>query len=90
MAENIIAVYLAAMTIAGLGVMALDKWRAIYHKWRISERTLFVVALLGGSAGTWAGMYLFHHKTRHKQFVIGMPIIFIVQMGIVVALSVVL
>jgi uncharacterized membrane protein YsdA (DUF1294 family) len=51
------------------------------HRWRISERMLFLVSILGGSIGTWAGMYVFRHKTRHWYFVIGMPLILILQIA---------
>ena len=44
-----------------------------------TEKMLFLCSLLGGSIGTWAGMYLFHHKTKHWYFVIGMPVILILQ-----------
>ena len=46
------------------------------------KKTLFLVSILGGSAGTWAGMYLFHHKTKHWYFVVGMPAILILQICI--------
>ncbi len=64
--------------------MGIDKRRARRHMWRISEKTLFFTALLGGSVGTLAGMYAFRHKTRHWYFVIGMPLILILQAGIAV------
>jgi uncharacterized membrane protein YsdA (DUF1294 family) len=51
------------------------------HRWRISERMLFLVSILGGSIGTWAGMYVFRHKTRHWYFVIGIPLILILQIA---------
>lgn len=54
---------------------ALDKWKAKHHAWRIRERTLFLVALLGGGFGVWAGMYLFRHKTKHWYFVWGIPLL---------------
>ena len=62
--------------------MATDKSRAIKGKWRIPEKSLFLVSLLGGSLGTWAGMYLFRHKTKHWYFVIGMPLILILQVAL--------
>lgn len=73
------AIYLICINVAGVALMALDKWKAVRHAWRIPEKTLFAVALFGGSLGAWAGMYLFHHKTRHWYFVIGMPAILAVQ-----------
>ena len=71
--------YLLLMNIVGLYVRYSDKRRAIKHRFRIPERTLFIVSLLGGSIGTWAGMYLFRHKTKHWYFVVGMPLILLCQ-----------
>ena len=71
--------YLLLMNIVGLYVMYSDKRRAIKHRFRIPERTLFIVSLLGGSIGTWAGMDLFRHKTKHWYFVVGMPLILLCQ-----------
>lgn len=84
--QKIAIVYLIIVNIAGLSVMGIDKRRAVRHEWRIPEKTLFLCSLLGGSAGTWAGMYLFHHKTRHWYFVIGMPLILILQLLLVIYL----
>ena len=64
--------------------MAMDKSRARKHQWRIPEKTLFLSAILGGSIGAIAGMYTFHHKTKHWYFVIGMPAILIVQIALIV------
>ena len=67
------------MNILAFCLMGIDKHRARTRQWRIPERALFGAALLGGSVGAWAGMYLFHHKTRHWYFVVGMPLILAVQ-----------
>lgn len=72
-------VYLVIINLTGLLCMGVDKQRAKQHAWRIPEKTLFLISLLGGSAGSWAGMYLFHHKTRHWYFVVGMPLILVLQ-----------
>ena len=77
-------IYLIVMNLIGLAVMAMDKSKARHNVWRIPEKTLFLVSILGGSVGTWAGMYLFHHKTKHWYFVVGMPAILILQMCIAV------
>ena len=74
-----ITAYLVFLNLAGFLIMGDDKRRARMHRWRISERMLFLVSILGGSIGTWAGMYVFHHKTRHWYFVIGMPLILALQ-----------
>ena len=60
--------------------MAEDKRRAKRHGWRIPEKTLFLTALLGGSIGAWVGMYLCRHKTKHWYFVVGIPLILVVQL----------
>lgn len=74
-----IYIYLAAVNLAGFLLMGLDKWKAKHRKWRIPEKVLFGAAIAGGSLGAWAGMYVFRHKTRHWQFVVGMPLILAVQ-----------
>ena len=71
--------YFLIMNIIGFASMGLDKWKAIHHTWRISERTLFAIALLGGSLGSTIGMYTFRHKTKHIYFLYGFPIILAIQ-----------
>lgn len=66
--------------------MGIDKRKAKRHLWRIQERTLFLCSIAGGSIGTWVGMYFFHHKTKHWYFVVGMPLILLMQLMLVVAL----
>lgn len=80
----IILIYLLLMNLAGLIMMWSDKRRSEKDQWRIRERTLFIVSILGGSIGTWAGMYIFRHKTRHWYFVIGMPLILVLQIALIV------
>jgi uncharacterized membrane protein YsdA (DUF1294 family) len=75
----IILIYLAAVNLFGLIIMGVDKSRAKRRKWRIPEATLFLVAIIGGSIGSIAGMYLFRHKTKHWYFVAGMPVILVLQ-----------
>lgn len=74
-----IVFYVVLCNLFGVWIMYLDKQRAIHHKYRVPEKTLFLVSLLGGSIGTWAGMYLFRHKTKHWYFVLGMPLILVIQ-----------
>lgn len=76
--------YLVVLNIIGMGVMWADKIKAKKGAWRIPERTLFLVSILGGSIGTWAGMYLFRHKTKHWYFVVGMPLILVLQITVAV------
>lgn len=59
--------------------MGIDKWKARHKRWRVAEKTFFAVSLLGGTLGTWAGIYVFRHKTKHWYFVVGMPLIFVLQ-----------
>lgn len=75
--------YLVCINLAGLASMGIDKRRAIRHEWRIPEAALFLIALLGGSMGSIAGMQLFRHKTRHWYFVWGMPIIFFIELALI-------
>lgn len=76
--------YLVVLNIIGMGVMWADKIKAKKGAWRIPEKTLFLVSILGGSIGTWAGMYLFRHKTKHWYFVVGMPLILVLQITVAV------
>lgn len=77
-------IYLLAVSLVGLILMGVDKRRSKRPGTRrIRERTLFLVAWLGGSPGTLAGMWLFHHKTRHWYFRYGIPIILAVQICLV-------
>ena len=61
------------MSLIGLFIMGEDKKRAKKHQYRISERTLWLVALFGGAIGTTAGMQFYRHKTKHLAFQIGFP-----------------
>ncbi len=83
---KLFAIYLAVMNVIGVAVMWSDKKRARLHRWRIPEKVLFGVSLLGGSVGTWAGMYLFRHKTKHWYFVVGMPLILVCQAALAIYL----
>lgn len=72
-------VYLILINIYGILIMALDKKRAIRSKWRIRERNIFMTAIIGGSAGLMMGMIMFHHKTQHSTFTLGIPLIFVLN-----------
>ena len=71
--------YLIIINIIGFLLMGADKKKAIKNQWRIPEKSLFICSILGGSIGTWTGMYAFRHKTKHWYFVIGMPLILVLQ-----------
>ena len=66
--------------------MLVDKWKAKKNRWRVRESTLLIIAALGGSIGSLAGMYLFRHKTQHLKFTLGVPLILAAQCLIVVVL----
>lgn len=72
---------LGAMNLLAFALMGIDKRRARKGRWRIPERTLFLAAFLGGSVGAIAGMWTFHHKTKHWYFVYGMPLILLAQLA---------
>jgi uncharacterized membrane protein YsdA (DUF1294 family) len=66
--------------------MGMDKKRAKSNEWRIKEKTLFFIAIIGGSAGSLLGMKVYRHKTKHTAFVVGMPLILIVQIILIIFL----
>ena len=78
--------YLLAVNITTFLVYGIDKYKAKKERWRISEATLLLMAVIGGSIGAWAGMRLWHHKTMHKKFKYGIPIIIILQVALAVYL----
>lgn len=67
--------YIAIVNIIALLVMRIDKYKAQRHQWRISEASIFLVGLLGGGFGVLLGMNIFHHKTKHLKFTIGIPVV---------------
>lgn len=75
-------IYLLIINAAGFILMLADKIKAKKHLWRIPEATLFLTAVLGGSAGCLLGMYAFRHKTKHLKFTLGMPLILAAQIVI--------
>ena len=83
---NIILGYLLAVNIATFFLYGIDKYKARKGRWRISEATLLLMAVVGGSIGAWTGMRLWHHKTKHKKFKYGIPIIIILQVALAVYL----
>ena len=79
MTATALSVWLPALNIVTFFLFGLDKARAKRQKFRIPERTLFLLSILGGSIGALAGMQLWKHKTRHHTFRIGIPAILLVQ-----------
>ena len=81
--------YLLIINALGLLLMLTDKQKACRGAWRIPERTLLWIAALGGSLGSWIGMQLFRHKTKHLKFTLGIPMILALQilLGLFMAVS---
>lgn len=79
--------YLILINALAFLLMLVDKFKAKRNLWRISERMLLLTALLGGSIGALAGMYLARHKTKHLRFVIGIPVMLAMQVIVCVILS---
>ena len=86
--RTILITYLILINLISFSLMGIDKRRAIRNRWRISERTLFLTALLFGSIGAIAGMHVFRHKTQHPTFRIGMPAILILQIILILSASI--
>lgn len=82
MGQQFLTAYLVLVNAAALALMLVDKQKARRGAWRIPEATLLGIAVLGGSIGAIAGMYLFRHKTRHLKFSLGLPLILAVQIGL--------
>jgi len=78
-----VIVYLLAINLIGLLIMYIDKRKAIKGSWRIPEKSLMIIALLGGSIGTMVGMYWFRHKTKKLKFILGFPIILITEIVLI-------
>lgn len=76
-------IYLAIISVTAAIMTVSDKSRAQKHKRRIAEKTLFGTAVLGGSAAMYLTMLAVRHKTKHKRFMIGLPLIMIVQVIVI-------
>lgn len=74
-------IYLIMVNLVAFLLFGLDKRKAQMHQWRISEKALFIPAILGGSIGAILGMHLFHHKTKHWYFRFGLPLILILHLA---------
>ena len=82
--SEMLLIYLIVVNIIGFLIMLIDKKKAEKGKWRIQEKTIFIVTLLGGGIGTISVMYIFRHKTKKLQFTVGLPVITILEiLGII-------
>ena len=86
--HSYLAYYLLAINVVTFIVYGIDKYKAKKAKWRIPEATLLLLAVLGGSIGTWMGMKVWHHKTMHKKFKYGIPAILLIQIALMTYLHV--
>jgi uncharacterized membrane protein YsdA (DUF1294 family) len=71
--------YFVCVNVLTFLVYGIDKWKARQGKWRISEATLLLFAVIGGSIGAWLGMRVWRHKTMHKKFKYGIPAILMIH-----------
>ena len=76
---KLVMIYLIIINFIAFTLMGVDKRKAIQGAWRIPEKVLFLSAVFGGAVGAWIGMYVFRHKTKHWYFVVGVPLIILVQ-----------
>ena len=76
--------YLLVINAATFIIYGIDKYKAKKAKWRISEVTLLTMAAVGGSIGAWLGMIAWHHKTLHRKFKYGVPIILLIQIALMI------
>lgn len=79
---TVVVYYLIGINFLAFLAYGLDKWKARRDKWRIPEATLLLLAVLGGSVGALLGMCVFHHKTKHLKFVLGLPLILLAQLAL--------
>lgn len=77
-------IYLVILNVVTFFMYGVDKWKAKNSKWRIREAALLGLAALGGSIGAWLGMNVWHHKTLHKKFRFGVPLILIAQVALAI------
>ena len=79
---GLLAAWRLVINLATFAVYGADKRRARRGAWRVPERTLLLLPLLGGSIGALLGMRVFHHKTKHWYFVWGVPAILLAQLAL--------
>ncbi len=82
----LIIIYVVVINIIAIVVTVKDKQAARHKKWRISEKTLFIIAALSGCITMYITMHLIHHKTQHKRFMIGIPVIFACEIFVCIAI----
>lgn len=86
MMTSVVSAYLVFVNVIAFLVYGVDKLKARKGRWRISEATLLLLAIVGGSIGAWLGMKAWHHKTKHLKFMYGLPAILLLQLALAVYL----
>ena len=81
--QYIVLIYLAVINVVTFFLYGIDKLKAKHSRWRISEAMLIWLSVFGGSIGAWFGMKIWHHKTQHKKFQYGIPLIMIVEIVLI-------
>ena len=84
---NALLYYLIVVNILTFAVYGIDKWKAKQGSWRISEATLLMLAVIGGTIGALLGMQVWHHKTMHLKFKYGLPMILLAQIALMYLIS---
>ena len=84
---NALLYYLIVINIVTFLVYGMDKLKAKQGSWRISEATLLILAIIGGSIGALLGMKVWRHKTQHKKFKYGLPLILLAQIALIYLIS---
>ena len=82
MTSNLFYCCLIVLNVVTFVVYGIDKWKAMKGRWRISEFTLLLLAVIGGSIGALLGMRVWHHKTKHLKFKYGVPLILLAQLAL--------
>ena len=78
--------YLLIVNLSSFILIGVDKGRAVNKMYRIQEKIFFIFALLGGGIGIYFSMFKYRHKTLHKRFTIGIPVILIIQLVLLLKL----
>lgn len=83
---TLILLYIGLVNVFAFILYGIDKLKAQKSKWRVPESTLIGIAIIGGSIGAWSGMKVWHHKTLHKKFKYGIPLILVAQIALCIYL----